>query len=157
MDARIKRFILSIIKSQYDLTLATLREDGYPQANTVSYASDGLILYFGSVRESQKIRNLQHCRKVSLTIGVPYADWTEIRALSMGGIAEVLADDGRESRVAAELVTRRFPAVVDAPPPGNPSSIAFVKITPEVISVIDYRKGFGHTELVRVAAADLRP
>jgi len=157
MDARIKRFILSIIKSQYDLTLATLREDGYPQANTVSYASDGLILYFGTVRESQKIRNLQHCKKVSLTIGVPYSDWTEIRALSMGGLAEVLADDGRESRVAAELVTRRFPAVVDAPPPGNSSTIAFVKITPEVISVIDYRKGFGHAELVRVAASDLRP
>jgi nitroimidazol reductase NimA-like FMN-containing flavoprotein (pyridoxamine 5'-phosphate oxidase superfamily) len=157
MDAKIKRFILSIIRSQYDLTLATLRQDGYPQANTVSYASDGLILYFGTVRESQKLRNLQHCNKVSLTIGVPYADRSEIRALSMGGIAEVLADDGRECRQAADLVTRRYPAVVDAPPPGDPSSIVFVKITPQVISVLDYRKGFGHAELVSVAAADLRP
>jgi hypothetical protein len=28
--------------------------------------------------------------------------------------------------------------------------VAFLRITPQVISVLDYRKGFGHTELVRV-------
>jgi hypothetical protein len=28
------------------------------------------------------------------------------------------------------------------------SSLAFLKITPKVISVLDYTKGFGHTELV---------
>jgi len=26
------------------------------------------------------------------------------------------------------------------------------RITPEIISVLDYRKGFGHTDLVRVVA-----
>jgi hypothetical protein len=31
----------------------------------------------------------------------------------------------------------------------------FVKIVPKVISVLDYRKGFGHTELVEVASRDL--
>jgi hypothetical protein len=35
------------------------------------------------------------------------------------------------------------------------SGRVFVKITPEVISILDYRKGFGHTELVRVDAAGL--
>jgi general stress protein 26 len=155
MDATIKRFVLAILRSQYDLTLATIRPDGYPQANTVSYVSEGLILYFGTVRESQKVRNLQHCNKVSLTIGVPYADWSDIRALSMGGIAELLADDESESRHAAELVTHRYPAVL-APPPGNPAAIAFVKITPQVISVLDYRKGFGHAQLVEVLPRDLR-
>jgi hypothetical protein len=28
--------------------------------------------------------------------------------------------------------------------------IAVVKVVPEVISLLDYTKGFGHTELVRV-------
>lgn len=156
MDATIKRFILGIVRAQTDLTLATIRPDGYPQANTVSYVSDGLILYFGTVRESQKVRNLQQCNKVSLTIGVPYAEWSEIRALSMGGIAELLADDKSESRHAAELVMRRYSLFLGAPPPGNPSAIAFVKITPQVISVLDYRKGFSGARLVEVAPGDLR-
>ena len=33
-------------------------------------------------------------------------------------------------------------------PEPNLSSLAFLKITPKVISVLDYTKGFGHTQLV---------
>jgi hypothetical protein len=29
------------------------------------------------------------------------------------------------------------------------AATAFVKVTPKVISVLDYSKGFGHTDLVR--------
>jgi nitroimidazol reductase NimA-like FMN-containing flavoprotein (pyridoxamine 5'-phosphate oxidase superfamily) len=156
LNARIKRFILGIVASQTDLTLATIRADGYPQANTVSYASHGLSIYFGTARESQKVKNLQHCNKVSLTIDAPYADWSEIKGLSMGGVAEVLSDDAAESRRAMQLLTKRYPGLLDLPSPGDPAAMAFVKITPQVISVLDYAKGFGHTELVPVEAADLR-
>jgi len=156
MDAGIKRFILGIVGSQHDLTLATIRPDGYPQANTVSYVSDGLTVYFGTMRDSQKVRNLQSCNKISLMIAVPYADWGDIRGLSMGGTAKILLDDESESRRAAQLLTKRYPAVLDTPPPGDPGKIVFIKVTPEVVSVLDYRKGFGHTQLVRVTANDLR-
>jgi hypothetical protein len=54
MDASIKRFILEIIESRNDLTLATLRPDGFPQANTVSYAARrGFRGRWGSLRVSQ--------------------------------------------------------------------------------------------------------
>ena len=46
--------ITSIIDDAQDMTIATVREDGYPQATTVSYANDGLIIYFGASAESQK-------------------------------------------------------------------------------------------------------
>ena len=39
-----RQFILDILHSVNDLTLATIRADGYPQATTVSYANDGLTL-----------------------------------------------------------------------------------------------------------------
>lgn len=71
MDAKTKRVILDIIDSQIELTLATLRDDGYPQANTVSYANDDLTIYFGTGRDSQKVKNLQHRAKVSIKIDVP--------------------------------------------------------------------------------------
>jgi general stress protein 26 len=155
MDAKTKRFILDIIGSRNDLTLATLRPDGFPQANTLSYAADGFTLYFGTGRESEKVKNIQHCSKVSLTIDVPYADWNEIRGLSMGALAQVLPDDSAESVHAMRVLTKKFPAVWDMPPPVEPASIVFVKIVPKVISVLDYRKGFGHTELVEVSPKDL--
>jgi uncharacterized protein YhbP (UPF0306 family) len=156
MDERIKRFILSIIRTQSDLTLATLREDGYPQANTVSYVNEGFTLYFATSRNSSKVRNLQHCKRVSLTIDVPYINRSQIKGLSMSGIATLLHDDLGETLHARDLLYEKFPIPWEAPPPALPGQVMFVKIEPEIISVLDYSKGFGHAELVRVDAEHTR-
>jgi nitroimidazol reductase NimA-like FMN-containing flavoprotein (pyridoxamine 5'-phosphate oxidase superfamily) len=148
--------ILNIISTQSDLTLATLREDGYPQANTLCYVNEGFILYFATDRNSQKIRNLQHCNRVSLTIDVPYVNRSQIRGLSMSGVAELLHDDLGETLRARDLLYGKFPIPWEAPPPAPPGQVMFVKIAPQIISVLDYSKGFGHAELVRVGAQDLR-
>ena len=74
------------------MTSATIREDGYPQATTVSYVSDGLTIYFGCAAESQKAKNLAHNNKVSVTVNLPYSSWNDIRGLSIGGTAERVSD-----------------------------------------------------------------
>lgn len=38
------------------MTIATIRDDGYPQATVVGFVHDGLTIYFGSDRNSQKAR-----------------------------------------------------------------------------------------------------
>jgi nitroimidazol reductase NimA-like FMN-containing flavoprotein (pyridoxamine 5'-phosphate oxidase superfamily) len=154
MTPEIRQFVESLLASERDLTLATLRPDGSPQANTVSYASDGLCLYFGTGRDSEKVRNLQHCRTASIAIDAPYADWGAIKGVSMGGTATILPDDSPESRCAMELLACKFPNVDDVSPPPRLASIVFVKFVPNVISVLDYSKGFGHVDLVHVEAAD---
>ena len=59
--------------------------------------------------------------------------------------AEVLK--GRDDvRHAAALLARKFPQWGTVPP----EDVAFVKIVPRVISILDYTQGFGHTDLVRV-------
>ncbi len=149
MENSVRRFILDIIDHENDLTLATVRDDGYPQATTVSYASDGLTLYVGTGKDSQKVRNIRRCDKVSLTIDTDYSDWSEIRGLSMGARAEVLEEDSEIAHAAACLV-KKFPQAADWANAEAWNAVVFLKITPQVISVLDYRKGFGHTELVRV-------
>ena len=54
MDDALREEILSVLKGASDMTIATIRPDGYPQATTVSYVSDGLTIYFGCAAESQK-------------------------------------------------------------------------------------------------------
>jgi nitroimidazol reductase NimA-like FMN-containing flavoprotein (pyridoxamine 5'-phosphate oxidase superfamily) len=155
MDAALRKFVESILAAEQDLTLATVRPDGYPQANTVSYASEGLCVYFGTGRDSQKIVNLQHCSRASITVDAPYVDWGDIKGVSMGGMATVLPDDSAESRHAMDALRRKFPTVDDMTPPPDPRSVVFVKFVPSVISILDYSKGFGHTDLVHVDAADV--
>ena len=143
--------IVSILAENNDLTLATLRGDGYPQATTVSYASDDLVIYFGTMGKSQKAKNIAFCSKVSAAIDSPYANWEEIRSISLGGKAEVV-EDTNEFEKASSLVTKKFPeaAKYESEFEAVMEDFVFIRIEPEVISLLDYSKGFGHTELVKV-------
>jgi len=140
-------FVLQVLDTAQDLTLATIRPDGFPQATTVSFAHDGMVIYVGIGRHSQKAENIRGNGKVSLTINLPYHDWREIRGLSMSGTADLL-DDPREAAGAAACLERRFPAVSEWCGPDMGHEVVFVRIRPQMVSVIDYSKGFGHTELV---------
>jgi nitroimidazol reductase NimA-like FMN-containing flavoprotein (pyridoxamine 5'-phosphate oxidase superfamily) len=52
MDQAVKATILDILSKQTDMTIATVREDHYPQATTVSYVNDGL----DAITESSEYR-----------------------------------------------------------------------------------------------------
>lgn len=149
MDQENRKFIQDIIDNARDLTLATIRPDGYPQATTVSYANDGLTIYVGIGKESQKAKNIRYCDKVSLTINADYDDWNHIKGVSMGARAQIV-EDQNEIKRATECMVKRFPQVTEWVQAGDTSDIVLLKITPQVISVLNYEKGFGHTDLVTV-------
>jgi hypothetical protein len=45
MDHEIEAFIRDLLRRHNLLTLATVREDGSPQATTVGYVNAGLVIY----------------------------------------------------------------------------------------------------------------
>jgi general stress protein 26 len=146
MDRALKTTIAKILASEKDMTIATVRADGYPQATTVSYVNDGLKMYFGCDAGSQKARNIARSNKISLTINAPYASWEEIKGLSIGGVAERVTDKLEIDRVN-RLMRVKFPQIGEYAMSGD-SELAVFRIAPQVISVLDYTKGFGHTDLV---------
>ncbi len=146
MDRALETTISKLLASENDMTIATVREDGYPQATTVSYVSDGLKIYFGCDAGSQKARNIARSNKVSLAIDAPYASWEEIKGLSIGGTAERVTEKQELNRVV-RLMHAKFPQINEYATDAD-AGLAVFRITPQVISVLDYTKGFGHTELV---------
>ena len=138
--------IISIIDDAQDMTIATVREDGYPQATTVSYANDGLLIYFGASADSQKAQNIARCNKVSLTINRAYNNWDDIEGLSLGGIATLVSDPEEQGKIG-EMMFKKFPQIAHYVPVAADYGALF-RIEPKVISVLDYSRGFGHTELV---------
>ena len=157
MDEAARKFVLDIIDNAKDLTLATVRPDGYPQATTVSYAHDGMTLYVGIGKDSQKAANIRYNNRVSLTINSNYDDWKHIKGLSMSGVAEIISDPDTLKH-ASECMLQRFPQVMEwveaaqenAQVKPEMEAIVFLKIEPQIVSILDYEKGFGHTELVTV-------
>ena len=68
MEESIRQKILALLDAHRIMTVATLRPDGWPQATTVGYVNEGLVLYFLCGLESQKAQNLAHDNRLSLTI-----------------------------------------------------------------------------------------
>ena len=57
--------------------------------------------------------------------------------------------DPQEINRVSELMLRKFPQILRYALAGK-KGVFLVRITPEVISVLDSRKGFGHTDLVKI-------
>jgi PPOX class probable F420-dependent enzyme len=146
MDEAIRQKILTLLDQHRIMTLATLRPDGWPQATTVGYANDGLTLYFLCAPESQKAANLARDERVSLTIDHDTPQVMDITGLSMAARATVVVDPA-EGEQALRLLMQKYPAQ-DALPLPTPADVRIFRVTPTVISVLDYSKGFGHTDLV---------
>jgi nitroimidazol reductase NimA-like FMN-containing flavoprotein (pyridoxamine 5'-phosphate oxidase superfamily) len=149
MDDGIRNKILALLEEHRIMTIATLRHDGWPQATTVGYASEGLTLWFLCGLDSQKAANLARDDRVSLTIDHDTPDVMAITGLSMAARATPVTDRAEGEKVLGMLI-RKYPEQtipLPGPMPG-PEEVRIFRLTPTVISVLDYTKGFGHSDLV---------
>lgn len=148
MDEAMKRKILTMLDQHRIMTVATLRPDGWPQATTVGYVNEGLTLYFLCGLDSQKARNLARDDRLSLTIDHDTPDLMAITGLSMAARAQAV-EDRAEAEKVLQMLPLKYP---DAPPLAlkmpRPDEVRLFRVTPTVISVLDYSKGFGHSDLV---------
>jgi general stress protein 26 len=166
MKPKLKDLILRLLNQHRLMTIATNRPDGWPQATMVGYVNDGFLLYCFIARNSQKHRNLLRDGRVSIAIGSDAARPLDIKGLSFAGRASVVTDQGEFQHVA-ELRLKRYPEYASLPPPVfrgdglsriglEPSAgVVLLRIAPEIFSVLDYSKGFGHSDLVTFSERDL--
>jgi hypothetical protein len=148
MDEAIKRKILEVLDEHRIMTIATLRPDGWPQATTVGYVNEGLTLYFLCGRDSQKAANLARDDRVSLTIDHDTPDIMAITGLSMAAHAREVVDRTQAEKIL-HMLPGKYPEQVCLPVAmPTPDDVRIFRIIPVVISVLDYTKGFGHTDLV---------
>ncbi|MCG8504244.1 MAG: pyridoxamine 5'-phosphate oxidase family protein [Sphingomonadales bacterium] len=153
MKHELQQKILDILPRCKDMTVATVRPDGAPQATVVSFVHDGLTLYFGCGAESQKAKNIAQEPRVSVTMTPPYDDWMQIEGLSMAATAsEVIVPSGFAE--VGRMMYERFPQIADVGPV-SPDAVKIFRLRPEIVSILDYTKGFGHTDLVTVGASDI--
>ena len=151
-----RKAVLAVLDDATDLTIATNRADGYPQATVVSFVSDGLKLYFGCSKESQKASNLARDGRVSATVTPSYSSWKDIRGLSIGGRASKVDSEVEKMKVG-EMMLRRFPQIREVMEIGDPDDLAVFRIDPEVVTLLDYARGFGHVEFFDVGASGAGP
>lgn len=153
MDQAQKEKILSLLAEHRLTTVATVRPDGWPQATTVGYANDGLHVYFICATDSQKAQNIAKDNRISLTVDHDTKDPMRIEGLSIAARAHPVENEGEIAEVMG-LLEEKFPeyAVLAGP---DLEGLTVMKVVPELISLLDYTKGFGHADLVAVSPDDL--
>ena len=148
MDEEIRKKILTLLDEHRIMTIATLRPDGWPQASTVGYVNDGLTLYFLCGLDSQKAANIARDDRVSLTIDHDADQIMEITGLSMAARAQAVTGRAEAEKVL-RMLPLKYPAQVSLPGSMPKSEeVRIFRVMPTVISVLDYTKGFGHTDSV---------
>jgi len=148
-----KRQIIALLDQHRIMTIATNRPDGWPQATIVGYANDGLIIYCFVSRNSQKFVNITRDPRVSIAIGNDYPQPLQIKGLSIAARVVEAADPGERDH-AAEVILKRYPEY-KVMAPSKAAAMPLLRITPEVVSILDYSRGFGHSDLVKVTDGDL--
>jgi nitroimidazol reductase NimA-like FMN-containing flavoprotein (pyridoxamine 5'-phosphate oxidase superfamily) len=150
MQHELQEQILAVLSQCHDMAIGTIRPDGAPQVTVVSFVHDGMLIYFGCSVNSQKAKNIAHEARVSVAMTAPYTDWMAIKGLSLAALAEEVSDPN-ELGVVWRLMNARFPQIADIEAPPDEAMTVF-RLKPTVVSVLDYTKGFGHTNLVTVEA-----
>ncbi|WP_049802035.1 pyridoxamine 5'-phosphate oxidase family protein [Bradyrhizobium ottawaense] len=139
--------IQALLDQHRTMRIATLRPDGWPQVTTVGYANEGFAIYFLCGKDSQKAFNLARDNRVSLAIDDDPSLVREITGLSIAAHADVV-NDPLEWEKALNLLFQRYPEQKSMPDPlPTPANVRIFRLIPMVISLLDYSKGFGHTEL----------
>jgi len=167
MDCTLKNLILELLNSNRVMAIATNRPDGWPQTTIVGYVNDGFLLYSFVARNSQKYGNIQRDPRVSIAIGRDWQDPLQIKALSLAALASEVIDQN-ELNYVAKLRLERYPEFASLKSPrveGSPLSriaplpptgdVVLLRLTPELFSVLDYSRGFGHSDLVAFSGHDL--
>jgi nitroimidazol reductase NimA-like FMN-containing flavoprotein (pyridoxamine 5'-phosphate oxidase superfamily) len=164
---RLKELILRLLNEHRVMTIATNRPDGWPQATMVDYVNDAFLLYCFVAGNTQKYANILRDPRVSIAIGSDTAQPLDIKGLSLAGTASVVADGGEIEHVM-QLRSRRFPELEGSPamalhedppqhgtrPPAS-AGVVLLRIVPEIVCVLDYSNGFGHSDLVTFSDRDL--
>lgn len=144
---------IRILDENRVLAISTLRSDGWPQNTMVGYANEDIFVYFIISRLGQKFANIMRDDRVSLAIGRDFQDPSDILALSIAAHASEVRDDKQREGIFDRLIDRH-PSLRRLEPPSI-NSAAVMRAHPTVISILDYSKGFGHTDVLIVAPGGL--
>jgi len=162
-----KQAILQLLGRHRLMAPATNRPDGWPQVTLVGYVNDGFLLYCFVAHNSQKHTSILRDPRISAAIGSDAPRPLDIEGLSLAGKASVVTNQSEFNEISS-LRLKRYPEYAVPPPAASrepaaariaslPSSKSTVllRIAPEIFSLLDYSREFGHSDLFTFSERDL--
>jgi uncharacterized protein len=146
--------IAAFLDAHHVMSLATVGPHG-PHAANLFYARDGFTLFWVSDPTTRHSAELDAVATVAATIARDYSDYATICGLQLSGRARRLADDAERARARRALEARFvfLRQVSDAGVRDVYRHAAFYRLEVVRFVLIDNTRGFGHKDVLEVAAA----
>lgn len=128
------------------LTLATVAEDGRPQAASLFFAEmEDLSLIFISERKTRHSQNIRRDSRIAATIYADGQQWQSIRGVQLEGRCQALT--GQATKAARAVYLAKYPFIAQNKIlAAMLNLVTFYRIEPAWIRLIDNGRGFGHKE-----------
>lgn len=158
LNNSIRKKILGVYTDSKDLTIATVRSDGWPQANVVGFVNIGLDLYIETYKTSSKMINIERDSRVSITTVPYYNNLNEVLALSLAGQVEIVTDKKTIDEFH-DLLFKKYPELLEATYESGESvypdpDLVVCRIRPKLGSVLDYTKQMAYADFVEFTDDD---
>ena len=154
MTEELRLRMIDILRSCKDLAISTIREDGWPQTNTVGFVNMEEDIYIETFRTSSKAKNIARDNRISLALSPFYENVANGSGISLAGYAEEVTDE-KTAKECTRLLLEKMPELAeitynDGDPVFPDPNVIKYRIRPTVISILDFEKGFGHADFVVV-------
>ena len=159
LNDALRKTILDMYERQSEISLATVRADGWPQANVVDIWNLGLTLYFQTYEAASKAQNIERDSRVSLTLTPSFnKDFGEMKGITMAARAEKVTDKAEIGDLYHQFL-KRLPhmkqfAEYEGDTAYPAAGVAVYRLRPEMGCVLDFTKGYGNWDYVQFRADD---
>ena len=144
MSKDLKTRIESYLESHSICTVATVDGDK-PHASAVEYVNAGTTLYFMTFPKSHKTQNMRANPAVAITVNESVLDMRGTQGIQYYGKA-MIVEDADVAEKARKMFLHKF--ILFGLIGWDLKKALFVEVTPERIDFIDYKKKFGHKDIL---------
>ncbi len=158
LNDELEKKILSMYKRQSEISLATVRADGWPQANVVDIWNLGLMLYFQTFEGFSKVQNIEGDPRVSLTLTPSFKNFGVMQGLTLAAHAEKVTSKEEIGDLYHQFLDRvphmkqfaQYEGDTAYPGPG----MIVYRLRPEMGCVLDFTKNYGNWDYVKFRTED---
>lgn len=129
---RMRKEVAKVVAMERISRVATVGRDGRPHVVPVCHAAAGGRVYFGTGRDSLKLRHLRANPNLALSVDLYAEDWSLLKGVLIQGAAAVI-EGGPRFRKFRDLLYRKYPQYPKESALGERDSV-IIEITPRRVS-----------------------
>jgi nitroimidazol reductase NimA-like FMN-containing flavoprotein (pyridoxamine 5'-phosphate oxidase superfamily) len=129
---RLRKELANLVALERVCRIATVGRDGRPHVVPVCHAADNGRIYFGTGRDSLKVRHLKANPNLTVVVDVYAEDWGGLKGVMIQGSAALIARGPRFRRFR-DLLYRKYPQYPKEAAIGERDSV-MIEVTPRHVT-----------------------